>query len=139
MRYLEADDFVTRVGAAVVPRLDGTDTTDTPRIEAALDSASAECRAWLPDDLLEADGTVVATPPARLADVLPGIVCDLALYSLSDGATGSETVVGERYRSARKLLRELRSAPERPAVVASMVEGASQWIPGEAPAATNRR
>ena len=132
--YLTVAEFSTRAGPHVLPRVDRTDTVDTARIEAAIADASAECRAWLPDDLLEADGSEVAAPPARVAEALPGIVLAIALYALSDGATGSEEVLGARYRSALKLLRELRGEPDRPAVRAQIIEGASQWIPGETPA-----
>ena len=53
---------------------------------------------------------------------------------MTDGATGAETAVSERYHAARKLLRELNSEPERPAVVAEIIEGAGAWIPGAAAA-----
>ena len=107
---------------------------DTERVEKALDLASGECRAWLPDDLFSAvDGSLVDPPPQRVAEVLPGIVFDLAIYRLTDGATGAEDPIAQRYHAARKLLREgLKAEPERPEVQAELVDGTSQFLPGAA-------
>ena len=131
LRYLTVDEYVLRAGAAV-PHVEGSTDVDRTRIEAALDDASGEIRAWLPEDLLAGDGTPVK-PPVRLVGVLRGITFDLARHALSDGATGAEEVVTQRFQAARKLLRELKGEPERPAVNAALVEGAAQWIPGAAP------
>ena len=130
VRYLTADEYILRAGAAV-PHVEGTTNVDRSRIEAALDDASGEIRAWLPEDLLDAAGAPV-TPPRRLADVLPRITFDLARHALSDGATGAEETVTQRFEAARKLLQELKGKPERPAVNAALVEGAAQWLPGAA-------
>lgn len=108
---------------------------DEERVEAALTSASGEVRAALTEDLLDADGDPVATVPPRLADVLPGIVFAIAEFAVTDGATGAEDAVTTRYHAARKLLRELKSEPERPAARAALIEGASQWIRGAEPPA----
>ena len=132
MHYLTAAEYAVRAGGRV-PLVAATGATDTARIEAALDDASGEIRACLPRDLLDAAGAPVAPPP-RLRDALPGITFALAQYALTDGATGAETAVSERYHAARKLLRELNSEPERPAVVAEIIEGAGAWIPGAAAA-----
>ena len=102
---------------------------DTERVEAALDYGSGEIRATLPDDLIDAAGNPVTTLPERLADVLPGICFDLARHTLTDGATGPEDAVTQRYHAARKLLRSLQIEPDRPAVEAEVVEGTSQWMP----------
>ena len=102
---------------------------DTERVEAALDYASGDIRATLPDDLIDAAGNPVTVVPDRLADVLPGICFDLARHTLTDGATGPEDAVTQRYHAARKLLRSLKIEPDRPAVTAEVVEGTSQWMP----------
>lgn len=132
MRYLTAAEYAVRAGGRV-PLVAATGAKDTARIEAALDDASGEIRACLPRDLLDAAGAAVEPPP-RLRGALPGICFALAQYGLTDGATGAETAVSERYHAARKLLRELSNEPERPAVAAEIVEGTGAWIPGEAAA-----
>lgn len=126
--YLSAAAYRER--SEVVPHRDGA--VDTARIEAAIADASAECRARLPDDLLDADGAPLALADVadRVADALPGIVVSLAEYRLADGGTGAEEPAKARYESAVKLLEMLRRAPERRSVEAELVEGASQWIPG---------
>lgn len=126
--YLSAAGYLER--SEVAPHRDGA--VDTARIEAALADASAECRARLPDDLLDADGAPLALADVadRVADALPGIVASLAEYRLADGGTGAEEPAKDRYDSAIKLLDMLRRAPERRSVEAEVVEGASQWIPG---------
>ena len=131
LRYLTVDEYVLRAGAAV-PHVEGSTDVDRTRIEAALDDASGEIRAWLTEDLLAGDGTPVKPPP-RLVGVLRGITFDLARHALSDGATGAEEGVTQRFQAARKLLRELKGEPERPTVNAALVEGAAQWIPGATP------
>lgn len=137
MRYLTAAEYQQRVGTLQVPmQRDGT--VDTARIEDALDDASATCRTYLPDDLLDSTGAPRAIEDVadRVADALPGIVCALAQASLADGATGSEEVVLARRRGAVKQLEMMQRKPDRVAVTAAIVEGASQWIPGEAAAET---
>lgn len=129
-RYLDAAGYELRAGGRV-PVVQETGAADTARIEAALDDASGEIRACLAKDLLDSAGKPAAVP-ARLADVLPGIAFALAQYALTDGATGAETAVSQRYHAARKLLRELSSEPQRPAVAAQIIEGPGTWIPGEA-------
>jgi len=131
-RYLTVDEYLLRAGAAV-PHVEGSTAVDRARIEAALDDASGEIRAWLPEDLLAGDGTPVQAP-ARLVGVLRGITFDLARHALSDGATGAEEAVTQRFQAARRLLRELKGEPERPRVEAALVEGTAQWIPGSAAA-----
>ena len=102
---------------------------DTERVEAALDYASGEIRATLPDDLIDADGNPATTVPDRLADVLPGICFDLTRYVLTDGATGPEAAVTQRYHAARKMLRSLKHEPDRAVVEPALVGGTSQWMP----------
>ena len=138
MRYLTAADYQQRIGALHVPmQRDGT--VDTERIEDALDDASATCRTYLPDDLLDSTGAPRAIEDVadRVADALPGIVCALAQASLADGATGSEEVVLARRRAAVRQLEMMQRKPDRVTVTAAIVEGASQWIPGEAAAETD--
>ena len=130
MRYLDAAGYQRRAGEGV-PLIRETGAVDTARIEAALDDASGEIRACLARDLLDSAGAPVAPPP-RLAGALPGITFALAQYALTDGATGSETAVSQRFHAARKTLRELSTEPDRPSVEAEIVEGPGTWIPGEA-------
>ena len=105
------------------------DPEDAERVVAALDYASGEIRATLPEDLYDAEGEVLETVPNRLVDVLPGIAFDLARYTLTDGATGPEDAVTLRHRSARKLLASLKNVPDRPTVEAELLDGTSQWHP----------
>lgn len=136
--YLDAAGYQVR--SRIVPERVETDESgvescvvDTARIEAVLADASGLCRAMLPDDLLDAAGEPIAADdlPPRLADVLPRIVWQLAECSLSDGALGGEEAIEARRADAMRALADLRQSPERPAVRAAIVEGASQWIPGE--------
>lgn len=134
--YLTAADYSARVGTRALPVLnDGT--TDTARIEQALADASGICRALLPDDLVGSDGEAVAIADLdpRVGDALPGIVTDIARFRLADGATGASESIVEQYRAAMSTLRALKREPEREGVQAAIIEGASQWIPGEAPVA----
>lgn len=136
--YLSVADYEERIGALQVPmQRDGT--VDTARIEAALDDASATCRTYLPDDLLDSTGAPLAIEDVadRVADALPGIVCALAQASLTDGATGAEEVVLARRRAAVRQLEMMQRRPDRVAVTAAIVEGSSQWIPGTAAAETD--
>ena len=137
--YLSVEEFVSRVGERAAPLL-ANGTTDTARIEQTLADASAVCRALLPDDLVAADGRplTAAAIDARVGDALPGIVCDIARFRLADGATGASESVTEQYRAAMATLQALKREPDREGVQAALVEGASQWIPGEAPAAEAR-
>lgn len=127
MRYLSAADYATRAGDNV-PRVPNTDTVDTARIEAELDDSSGTVMASLPEDLLDADGTPIATLPPRLAQVVPGIVYDLARFKLQDGATGAEDPVTIAFHAAIALLKRLKRTPERPGARAALVEGTSGWI-----------
>lgn len=134
--YLSVADYTARVGARALPVL-GDGTTDTARITQALADASGICRARLPDDLVGSDGEAVAVADIdpRVGDALPGIVTDIARFRLADGATGASESIVEQYRAAMSTLRSLKREPEREGVQAAIIEGASQWIPGEAPAA----
>lgn len=142
--YLDAAGYQVR--SRIVPERVETDESgvescvvDTARIDAALADASALCRAMLPDDLLDADGEPLAAADLspRLADVLPRIVWQLAECALSDGALGSEDAIEARRAGAMRTLTDLRRSPDRPAVRAAIVEGASQWIPGETPSGSS--
>lgn len=134
--YLTAAEYEARVGARALPVL-GDGATDTARIEQALADASATCRALLPDDLVGSGGGAIAVDDLdpRVGDALPGIVTDIARFRLADGATGASESIVEQYRAAISTLRSLKREPEREGVQAAIIEGASQWIPGEAPVA----
>lgn len=138
--YLSVADYTARVGPRALPVLnDGT--VDSARITQALADASGTCRALLPDDLVGSDGEAVAVADIdpRVGDALPGIVCDIARFRLADGATGASESIVEQWRAAMSTLRSLKREPEREGVQAAIIEGASQWIPGEAPVAAEDR
>ena len=129
MRYLTAAGYQELCPDGELPRTDD-DSVDVGAIERGLDAASATCRSYLPDLLIDDAGAPIAAPDEGLADSLAGIVYRIARYRLSDSVTGDKEHMAMQHKAAIAELQMLKRDPAPPdGPEAEIVAGVSRWAP----------
>ncbi|MCY4377345.1 MAG: DUF1320 family protein [Spirochaetaceae bacterium] len=140
MRYLEVDEYIARVKDDQLPRTAAGDV-DRDGIGVALDDAAATSQTYLPALLDGETGQPLDPPPAKWRRSLMVICKDIASWNLYDTVGGDREALKDRYDAAIAQLERLADPDSDDdsddgsadgESRAAIVEGASQWIPGEA-------
>ena len=102
---ISAEQFLSRVPAAVILPTGEDDRPDAPRIETALRQATGVIVAHLPW-LLDKDGGIGRPVNPQFAEALEAVCSDIALDRLTDTVTGSENT-RNKYKESLGLLEKI--------------------------------